>query len=105
MKNSTIDLLAKAGYAASLYTDKLADEDKAVIRFITNQAEFAADVRACQYNGKKIESQGVWYQDGRVGLRYYNKRGVVDFAQLIDCSDFEGWAFGSKLDYAEAIQQ
>jgi hypothetical protein len=100
MKDSTISILNQAGYENCNIADF-----PITAGFIAKQAEFAAEVRAAQYNGYKIESQGVWFQDGRVGLRYYDKQLNLQFAELIDCSAFAGWKFGSKLDYDEAMRK
>jgi hypothetical protein len=100
MKDSTISILNQAGYENCNIADF-----PITAGFIAKQAEFAAEVRAAQYNGYKIESQGVWFQDGRVGLRYYDRQLNLQFAELIDCSAFAGWEFGSKLDYDEAMQK
>jgi len=100
MKDSTISILSQAGYENCNIADF-----PLTAGFIAKQAEFAAEVRAAQYNGYKIESQGVWFQDGRVGLRYYDRQLNLQFAELIDCSAFAGWKFGSKLDYDEAMRK
>ena len=99
MKDSTISILNQAGYENCNIADF-----PMTAGFIAKQAEFAAEVRAAEYNGYKIESQGVWFQDGRVGLRYYDRQLNLQFAALIDCTAFAAWKFGSKLDYDEAMR-